>query len=66
MEIKVYTNYDVLTYTVKWNGTKEELAHVLVDDPAMFDTEDGASIIINPLQATLIEIKEKKTNTPRK
>lgn len=62
MEIKVYTNYSVITYVVKWNGTKTELAQALVDDPdpVLLDTVDGESIIINPLQAVLISIKEKK------
>jgi hypothetical protein len=60
MEIKVYTNYSVITYTIKWNASVTELARALVDDPVLLETIDGESIIINPLQAVLIEIKEKK------
>lgn len=60
MDVTIYTNYLVVSYHIIFNGTKEELAQALDEGSVLLSTEEGGSVLINPLNAAVIEIKEKK------
>lgn len=60
MDVTIYTNYLVVSYHIIFNGTKEQLAQALDEGSVLLPTEEGGSVLINPLNAAVIEIKEKK------
>lgn len=58
MTIIIYTNYLYVSYDVKYNGSREELAKALDEGPVYLETMQGSNIFINPINATVIEIKD--------
>lgn len=64
MSITIYTNYLVVTYDIKFPGSKEDLARALDEGPIYVDVIDTSTdkitgnILINPLNAAIIEIKD--------
>jgi len=62
MSITIYTNYLVVTYDIKFPGTKEDLARALDEGSVYIDVIDTnkitGNILVNPLNAVLIEIKD--------
>lgn len=64
MSITIYTNYLVVTYDIKFPGTKEDLARALDEGSVYVDVVDKdtnkitGNILVNPLNAVLIEIKD--------
>lgn len=64
MSITIYTNYLVVSYDISFPGSKEDLAHALDEGPVLLDVYDtknkevSGNILINPINAVLIEIKD--------
>ncbi len=64
MSITIYTNYLVVSYDISFPGSKEDLAHALDEGPVYVDVIDTdtkkitGSILINSINAVLIEIKD--------
>lgn len=58
MELTLYTNYLVVTYNIVFAGTKEELAQALDEGPVLLPTKEGSTVLINSVNAVLIEIKD--------
>ncbi len=64
MSITIYTNYLVVSYDIEFPGTKEELAQALDEGPVLLNVYDktahkvSGTILINPNNAVLIEIKD--------
>lgn len=68
MSITIYTNYLVVSYDIDFPGTKEELASALDEGSVLLNTVDSnkkitGSILVNPLNAVLIEIKDTPHNS---
>lgn len=66
VEITIYTSQGAITYTVK--KTVDNFAEVLTASLetgyVSVETEDGANLIINPVCAAAIEIRELKCSPP--
>lgn len=64
MKVIVYTNYLVAEYDVNFPGTKEDLAKALDEGSVLLDVYDKehkcneGTVLINPFNAVLIEIKD--------
>lgn len=64
MTLTIYTNYLVVNYDIKFSGTKEELAQALDEGPVLLNVYDRetkevtGNILVNPINAVLIEIKD--------
>lgn len=58
MTITVYTNYLIMSYDVVFHGTTTELAKALDEGPVLLSIKGGGEVLINSINAVLIEIKD--------
>lgn len=69
MTITIYTNYLVVSYDIDFPGSKEDLAHALDEGSVLLSVYDKnkkeitGSILVNPINAVLIEIKDTPHNS---
>ncbi len=66
IDITIYTSSGVVQYTLKatTNNFKQDLIAGLEQGTVTVETLDGSSLIINPLNAAAIEIKDSTDDTP--